>query len=296
MKKYVCLRDDDTNFFTTLEELKNGYGEFWGKLPITLATIPFAHGSERKILDYDLDDDKFEKLRMWQKNASVEELTEFHKVFPIGDNKALIGALKNVIKDNKVEIAQHGVFHRYNERGAELYVDEMAYAAIRDGKEYLEKVFSAPVNTFIPPGNTIDEGCLKYVKNLNMNLFCSGSVKCKSIGDKIMSYLKDPLSAGEKVKNKLLENELPIYRRLGIYIFWSVTYNIFNKESNILDRVVLSLEKTGFAALGTHYRLLADADYRAHYHHVLTELSDRGDVEFVTANKYYHLMMERFYG
>ena len=294
--KYVCLRDDDTNFFTTVDELQNGYGNFWGKLPVTLAVIPFEHGSERKIMDYDLEKEKFVKLRNWQKNASVEELSQYHKVFPIGDNKELIAELKKLAEEKKVEIAQHGVFHRYNEHGAELYVDETAYTAIRDGKEYLEKVFSVPIKTFIPPSNTIDEGCLRYVKHLNMNLFCSGSVKCKSIGNKILSYVKDPTSVCEMLKRKVLKQEVPIYRRLGIYIFGSITYNIFNQESEILEKITSILENTGFVALGTHYRLLADLNYRMSYHHVLNMLSNRDNVEFVTASQYYQLMMEKFYG
>lgn len=294
--KYICLRDDDTNFFTTIDELKRGYGDFWGRLPVTLAVVPFEHGSERKILDYDLENDKFYMLRKWQESASAEELTEYHKVYPVGGNRELTEELKRLCKDNKVEIAQHGVFHRYNERGGELFADEMAYEAIRDGKEYLEKVFSTQILMFIPPSNTIDEGCLRYVKRLNMHLFCSGSVHFKSSWSKAAAYMRDIVSAAEILGDKLSGRELPIHRRLGIYTFGSVTYNIFNDENEILDRVLQSLEKCGFAALGTHYRLLADTKYRDHYHHVLSLLSERDDVEFVTASRYYQLMMERFHG
>ena len=68
MEKIICLRDDDTNYYTTLEELESGYGEFWGNLPITLATIPFVHGSERKILDFERDGkNKYQSLRKWEK-------------------------------------------------------------------------------------------------------------------------------------------------------------------------------------------------------------------------------------
>lgn len=294
--QYICLRDDDTNFFTSIDELKAGYGKYWGNLPVTLAAIPFVHGSERKIMDYDLEKDKFDLLRKWQEGASSKELSEYHKVHPLGENDELVTELEHLIKAQKIEIAQHGVFHRYNERGGELYDDEMAYIAIRDGKEYLEKVFGTNIKTFIPPSNTIDIGCLRYVKNLNMHLFCSGAVKCKSYGDKILSYIIDPLSIIERVGDRALKRKVPIYRRLGIYMFGSITYNIFNKESDIMEKMLTSLEKTGFASLGTHYRLLADTKYKEHYHHILQELSNRKNIEFVTADQYYCLMMEKFHG
>lgn len=294
--KYICLRDDDTSFFTTIDELRKGYGEFWGTIPVTLAVIPFEHGSERKILDYDLKNDKFRMLRKWQRKASAEELSEYHKVYPVGDNRELIEELKYLFKNNKVEIAQHGVFHRYNERGGELFADEMAYVAIRDGKEYLEKVFSSKVMTFIPPSNTIDEGCLNYVERLDMHLFCSGSIQFKSLTDKVFAYMKDPVSVAEILESKLIRRKLPIHRRLGIYMFGSITYNIFDNENEIIHKVIKNLDECGFAALGTHYRLLADIKYRSHYHHILSILMDRGDIEFVTANQYYQLMMEKFHG
>lgn len=50
MKKYICLRDDDTNYYTSVEDINNAYGDILGSIPITLATIPMVHGSEQTIL------------------------------------------------------------------------------------------------------------------------------------------------------------------------------------------------------------------------------------------------------
>ena len=122
--KYICLRDDDTNFFTTVEELRVAYGQYWGKVPVTLATIPFAHGSEKKIFDVEIPyEKKFENLRQWELNASADELSEYHKVHPIGDNRGLVVELKTLTEKGMIEIAQHGVLHRYTEFGAELLGD-----------------------------------------------------------------------------------------------------------------------------------------------------------------------------
>ena len=94
-QKYICLRDDDTNYYTTVEELRTAYGQYWSTLPITLAVIPFVHGSEQKILEVEYPlERKFDNLRNWERNASVEELGEYHKIHPIGENKALLDLLK----------------------------------------------------------------------------------------------------------------------------------------------------------------------------------------------------------
>jgi hypothetical protein len=44
----VALRDDDTCFFTSPETLERVYGDLWDRLPVCLATVPFAIGYERK--------------------------------------------------------------------------------------------------------------------------------------------------------------------------------------------------------------------------------------------------------
>ena len=41
-KMLVNIRDDDTNYYTSPDDLKQAYGEFLGKIPITIAVIPFV--------------------------------------------------------------------------------------------------------------------------------------------------------------------------------------------------------------------------------------------------------------
>ena len=45
---YFCIRDDDTSFFTSPEELEHAYGEVtqWG--PVSLAVIPFCRAGLSK--------------------------------------------------------------------------------------------------------------------------------------------------------------------------------------------------------------------------------------------------------
>ena len=43
----VALRDDDTCYFTSPETLERVYHDVWDRVPVCLATVPFAIGYER---------------------------------------------------------------------------------------------------------------------------------------------------------------------------------------------------------------------------------------------------------
>lgn len=283
-RKYICLRDDDTNFFTSIAELHYAYGDFLGSIPISLAVIPFAHGSERKIfeVEYPLEK-KFENLREWEKNATAEELSEYHKVYPIGDNVELVNELSSLSKKGKIEIAQHGVFHRYTEFGAELLGDRMSFSSLRDGKEYLEKVFGVTVKTLIPPGNVIDLTVVDYMNKLGMHLFSSGRIRAKNRWETINTYFRHP----ESFIDKREKTPQPIHHRYGIYYFGSHTFEYDANPHTILNDIKTDLDSCGFSALGTHYRYLLDKEKRKEYHFIIEELAKEEDVQFVTADNYY---------
>ena len=295
MKKYICLRDDDTNYHTSYGELQTAYGEIWGKYPITLATVPFVHGSENQIMEFDKRTDKFLVLREWEVKANAEELARYHTLYPIGNNTELVAELKKMLADGTIEIAQHGVTHKYCERGAEMYSDRVSFEDVRSGKEYLEKVFGTHINVFIPPSNSIDEQCVEYIRKLGMILFCSGSVKYSSKSAKLKTLIKYPESTVDKLKSSLKHDHRPIRKRNDVLTFGSITYNTFNEYNDILSRTLTELDNTGFVALGTHYRLLADEKYRNQYLSVVGELASVDDVEFVTATEYFKKMKEKYY-
>lgn len=287
--KYICLRDDDTNFFTTVEELRTAYGQYWDKVPVTLATIPFAHGSERKIFDVEIPyEKKFENLRRWEKVASADELSEYHKVHPIGDNRELVDELKTLTEKGMIEIAQHGVFHRYTEFGAELLGDRMSFTALRDGKEYLEKVFGTKVKTLIPPGNVIDLTVVEYMNRLNMHLFSSGRIRAKNHWETVRTYIQHPESFIDKRK----KTPQPLHHRYGIHYFGSHTFEDGSDANQILNNIKNDLEICGFSALGTHYHYLLDEKNRATYHSLIESIAKIEKVQFVTANEYYNNALE----
>ena len=288
--KYLCLRDDDTNFFTSVEELQAAYGPYWGIVPITLAVIPFAHGSERKILDVEIPyEKKFENLRRWEIEASANELSEYHKVHPVGENNNLVEELKRLASVGKIEIAQHGVFHRYTEFGAEMLGDRMSFTALRDGKEYLEKVFDVKVKTLIPPGNVVDLTVIDYMNRLGMHLFSSGRIRAKNRWETIKTYIQHPESFIDRRK----KTPQPLHHRYGIHYFGSHTFEDGCDVEQIMKDIENELSTCGFSALGTHYRFLVDENNRNTYHSMIKTIAKIDNIQFVTANEYYEKAQER---
>lgn len=289
MMKYICLRDDDTSFNTRYSELEDAYETILGRYPITLATIPFVHGSERKIIDYDLDKNKFQRLYEWEISASRQELDKYHETHPIGNNKDLISKLSQLIKDNYVEIALHGVTHKYNNRGAEMFCDSVSIYDIEEAKLYLEKCFDVKIRTFIPPSNTIDLSSALNVNRLGMILFSSGTPKADTMFKKIRMCLRDISPILEK-KSDYLRNS-PLKTRNGLDVFGSFTFFDSSEYNSFLDRLNKNLETYGFCAIGTHYWFLnSNKEKKDEYIRIIKTLSAQPDTVFVTANEYYELL------
>lgn len=291
MKKYICLRDDDTNFYTKYDELKDGYGEFWGNLPITLATIPFVHGSERKIIEFESLDNKFQALGHWQENALAGELGEYYKLCPVGNNTDLVQKLKPLIKNKKIEVAQHGISHRYNKYGAEMYYDNVSLYNIKEGKDYLEKVFDTQITTFIPPSNTIDLRCAQYIYSIGLNLFTGGGIECRSKKERIIEILLYPQDIVRALYNRALSIKPMYQKRKGIEIFGATTFNFYADENEMFQKINNYLNKYEALGLTSHYRLLGECDdekgtYRKKYQKLLKRLAAIKGIEFITATDY----------
>ena len=287
MTRLICLRDDDTNYYTKYEELADGYGEFWGKLPVTLATVPFSHGSQFKIMKVALSPEtKWHNLRDWELNATADELTEYHKLHPIGENKELVEKFKPLIKAKKIEIAQHGISHRCNEKGAEMYYDNVGLIHIRDGKEYLSKVFETDINVFVPPWNTVDPRCAKYINKIGLEILCSGSISFRSLKERLINFIGYPKDFFTRLKRKILKEYPVIYSRCGVCFTTAPTFNMGFSVDDMFKRITELLKKNNAVAITTHYMALNDLEYRKKYQEFLYKLCKIDDVEFVTATEY----------
>lgn len=299
MEKYICLRDDDTCFFTNPGELIDGYGKYWGKIPITLGVVPFSHGSQNKMYELEVEENKYKAIRNWELKATAAQLTQYHKLHPVGDNEDLLRELQKQVNDGMIEIAQHGVSHRYNEYGAETTRFQMALPTIRDGKEYLSKLFGREIVTYIPPSNTIDSICANYIHSLGMTILSGGGIRYENSIQRLFSNLKDPNYFKSRFRR---ETDIPIRRPDGVYIMNSITYNNFNDPNLIFRKAKTMLEKTGFVSITSHYMLLNSngwhgehANYRENYQNLIEELSRLADVRFVTAQQYFSLLQAKYY-
>jgi hypothetical protein len=154
---YFCIRDDDTSFFTSPEELERAYGEMSRRGPISLAIIPFCRAGSSRGLPA--------KYRMrWS-------------VHPLHDNRALVEYLREGIRAGRFEAMLHGYHH--DELGG---VPEFAAAPdlrrkIADGRRYLEDVLDTAVRVFVPPHNAIRRQGLRALAAEGLHLAGTAGIR-----------------------------------------------------------------------------------------------------------------------
>src|SRR5438093_13395451 len=114
---YFCIRDDDTSFFTSPEQLEQAYGQIsqWG--PISLAVVPFHKAGTSKGVP--------EKYRgRWTTH-------------PLHENSELVTYLRGRIKEGRFEIMLHGYHHDTADGHFEFARGNHLAKRVRDGKKYL---------------------------------------------------------------------------------------------------------------------------------------------------------------
>lgn len=158
MKYYI--RDDDTSYFTSPDELIRAYEKIWIYGPVNLAIIPFSvktfnHGVKGKFYQ-DLTNQYF-----------------------IGDNEELVAFLKKMINENKVNIMLHGYNHAYLPCSNNLLypfgIPEFIHSVnqferIKEGKEALEKLFDITIKWFIPPSNALTLETINACDSIGLNI------------------------------------------------------------------------------------------------------------------------------
>lgn len=151
----LIIRDDDTNFFTKVEDLKNVYHDFNG-FPVSFAVIP-------------------EVLDVSTKGACPD--TKGNTIpRRIGENQELCSWLKSNVNDGNIDILLHGINHSYHfingKRCPEMvWRDEMGGVKgdIKNAKEYLETIFDYKISVFVAPSNMITRKCLNAVTANGLN-------------------------------------------------------------------------------------------------------------------------------
>jgi hypothetical protein len=144
-----CIRDDDTSFFTTPEQLEYAYGDLtqWG--PVSLAVVPYHRaGTSRGVP---------EKYRgRWTVHA-------------LHENRSLVQYLRAAAGEGRYEVMLHGYYHDERD-GYEFECGEQLGRRVADGRKYLEDLIGTPIRVFVPPHNAIGRSGLRAVTRAGLHL------------------------------------------------------------------------------------------------------------------------------
>ena len=96
----IALRDDDTCYFTPPDVLEGVYGDVWDRVPVCLATVPFAIGYERA--------------------GIPREHWHSGEAFALERNPELVSRLKQLVASGRATIGLHGYTHEDFPNGYEF--------------------------------------------------------------------------------------------------------------------------------------------------------------------------------
>jgi len=155
----MLIRDDDISYFTTPQELEKVWSKWYGKVNILFAVTPFMVEKE----EYEIKGREFSEHQLGKKE------------FDISENNELIEYIKELLDKGYIRLGLHGYNHRYiienNNLIAEYDInDEMIlYEKSLRAKVYLEKLFDAKIEIFVPPDNAVNRSAIKALSKSGFN-------------------------------------------------------------------------------------------------------------------------------
>jgi hypothetical protein len=157
-KMEFCIRDDDTSYFTTPDDLEEVYGSITDHGPVSLAVVPFHRAGTSGCVP-----DRF-RMR--------------GTVHPLHENRALVNFLRRGVSNGRFEIMLHGYYHD-EPRGmpCEFITRADLDQRVSRGRRYLEDLLGAEVRVFVPPGNAIGAAGLKAIVREGLHLGGTAGVR-----------------------------------------------------------------------------------------------------------------------
>ena len=149
----VAIRDDDTSYFTSPENLHRVYDDVWSRVPVCLATVPFAIGYRRPGIPE----------QEWQSGRS----------YAIERNPALVDELRALVAAGRATIALHGYTHEDFPDGYEFQAAPDPGRRVADGLSYLQRILGVRIGIFVPPHNALSKAGLRAVSAAKLNLLGS---------------------------------------------------------------------------------------------------------------------------
>jgi predicted deacetylase len=125
----------------------------WDRVPVCLATVPFAVG--------------YERLGIPREHWSSGE------AFPLERNGELVAALRALLAARRVSVALHGYTHQDYPDGYEFQAAPDPERRVHDGLQYLTGLLKADVSVFVPPHNALSKRGLSAVGAAGLNILGS---------------------------------------------------------------------------------------------------------------------------
>lgn len=264
-----AIRDDDTNFFTQPADLENCYADIWDEFPPTLSLISKVKGNWLHWVHQIYKDKHQTDWSAW---------TNDNTIYPIEDNKALVGFMKEQLAAGKLDISFHAKHHRNEDpqlpqgmsnnyvRGAEYFTTRDLQEDIENEVAHLEKVFNYDISVFTPPQNLLSTKGYDAVKGAGLNI-CGGGIPF---------YKKEKDATGlanilRQVTFKMLHRESDYPRVLHFSKHNEIAYHYPLQPTTRLDSLIYDFDMVrkydGDFVLSTHY---VEFDYPMVYDETIT--------------------------
>lgn len=152
-----CIRDDDTSYFTSPEELEGIYGEISLHGPISLAVVPYHRAGTSK--------------------GVPEKFRRRGSIHPLHENRDLVAYLRTGISKGRFEVMLHGYHHDEPDELPEFTNRNDLLQRVSRGRKYLEDLFGTSVRVFVPPKNTIRAVGLRAIAREGLHLGGTAGVR-----------------------------------------------------------------------------------------------------------------------
>jgi len=145
-----CVRDDDTSFFTSPDDLERAYGQVSRLGPVSLAVVPFCRAGTSK--------------------GVPERMRRRWTVHPLHENESLVEYLRVGIAAGRFEIMLHGFFHDEQHGRPEFAGGDDLQRRVIEGRKYLETLLHTRLRVFVPPHNAIGHEGLRAIAQAGLHL------------------------------------------------------------------------------------------------------------------------------
>lgn len=246
------IRDDDINYHFQADQLEKWYSGIIDICPISVCIPAFVKG------------DFFKWVNIFENHLpyNQQEWLDDNKIYKIGENLQLVAYLKDLLKEGKIGISMHGIFHRNDEmeygevknnfiRGAEFYTNRDYYTLLKEAKDYLSDLFDIQVCSFTPPQNMINKKGLEAVVANGLSL-CTDPLNYRDLGSCLRFYgLINTLHLYYDRKfNRRLLYSYPFFHKVG-FVFHTRLQPQLDINS-IISEFDYTYKKNGVFVLSTH--------------------------------------------